>query len=306
MKNRMGAVLSGYFLKKWVSEENPYIWLMPTILLLGVFYLWPIIDVIRISFTNAHLFKRTYNFTFDTIVEAFSTSGFFETVWVTFIFVFVSVVGQLVLGLILAVILRRATDRRLPGTTLIKVAVLISWMIPGVSAGISWNYLLSEASVGFLNNALQSFGYEPIRFLSDNTNALISVCIANIWKGTAFSMIVLYAAVSTLPSNLYAASAVDGARPWQQLIFITVPQMKAIITIVLILITIATLNSLEIILALTGGGPGRATEVMSLFILNTVFSRGDIALGSVFAVVLMLISLALTFAYMRLIELDKE
>ena len=302
----MGAVLSGYFLKKWVSEENPYIWLMPTILLLGVFYLWPIIDVIRISFTNAHLFKRTYNFTFDTIVEAFSTSGFFETVWVTFIFVSVSVVGQLILGLILAVILRRATDRRLPGTTLIKVAVLISWMIPGVSAGISWNYLLSEASVGFLNNALQSFGYEPIRFLSDNTNALISVCIANIWKGTAFSMIVLYAAVSTLPSNLYAASAVDGARPWQQLIFITVPQMKAIITIVLILITIATLNSLEIILALTGGGPGRATEVMSLFILNTVFSRGDIALGSVFAVVLMLISLTLTFAYMRLIELDKE
>lgn len=295
-----------YFLKKWVSEENPYMWLMPTILLLGVFYLWPIIDVIRISFTNAHLFKRTYSFTFDTIVEAFSTSGFFETVWVTFIFVSVSVVGQLILGLILAVILRRATDRRLPGTTLIKVTILISWMIPGVSAGISWNYLLSEASVGFFNNALQSFGYEPIRFLSDNTNALISVCIANIWKGTAFSMIVFYAAVSTLPSILYAASAVDGARPWQQLIFITMPQMKAIITIVLILITIGTLNSLEIILALTGGGPGRSTEVMSLFILNTVFVRGNIALGSVFAVILMLICLALTFAYMRLIELDKE
>jgi multiple sugar transport system permease protein len=75
---------------------------------------------------------------------------------------------------------------------------------------------------------------------------------------------------------------------------------------VLILITIGTLNSLEIILALTGGGPGRSTEVMSLFILNTVFVRGNIALGSVFAVILMLICLALTFAYMRLIELDKE
>ncbi len=299
-------MLSGNVLKKWVSEENPYMWLMPTILLLGVFYLWPIIDVIRICFTNAHLFKRTYNFTFDTIVEAFSTSGFFETLWVTFIYVSVSVVGQLILGLILAVILRRATDRRLPGTTLIKIAILIPWMMPGVSAGISWNYLLSEASVGFFNNTLQSFGYEPVRFLSDKTNALISVCIANIWKGTAFSMIVLYAAVSIVPSNLYAASAVDGARPWQQLIFITLPQMKTIITIVLILITIATLNSLEIILSLTGGGPGRATEVMSLFILNTVFSRGDIALGSVFAVILMLICLALTFAYMRLIELDKE
>ena len=249
-------MLSGNVLKKWVSEENPYMWLMPTILLLGVFYLWPIIDVIRICFTNAHLFKRTYNFTFDTIVEAFSTSGFFETLWVTFIYVSVSVVGQLILGLILAVILRRATDRRLPGTTLIKIAILIPWMMPGVSAGISWNYLLSEASVGFFNNTLQSFGYEPVRFLSDKTNALISVCIANIWKGTAFSMIVLYAAVSIVPSNLYAASAVDGARPWQQLIFITLPQMKTIITIVLILITIATLNSLEIILSLTGAGRG--------------------------------------------------
>lgn len=296
----------GFFPKKWVNEENPYIWLMPTILLLGVFYLWPVIDVIRISFTDAHLFRRTYTFTFDTIFEAFSTRGFFETVWVTFVFVSVSVGGQLILGLILAVVLRRATDRQLPGTTLIKVAVMISWMIPGVSAGISWNYLLSEASIGFFNNALQVLGYEPIRFLSDNTNALISVCIANIWKGTAFSMIVLYAAVSTLPNNLYAASAVDGAKPWQQLIFITLPQMKAIITIVLILITIATLNSLEIILALTGGGPGRSTEVMSLFILNTVFERGDIALGSVFAVVLMMSCLALTFGYMRLIELDEE
>ena len=279
---------------------------MPTTLLLGVFYLWPIIDVIRISFTNAHLHKRTYNFTFDTIVQAFSTSGFFETLWVTFIYVLASVVGQLILGLILAVILRRATDRRLPGTTLVKIAILIPWMMPGVSAGISWNYLLSEASVGFFNNALQSFGYEPVRFLSDKTNALISVSAANIWKGTAFSMIVFYAAVSTLPSNLYAASAVDGAKPWQQLIFITFPQLKTIITIVLILITIGTLNSLEIILALTGGGPGRSTEVMSLYILNTVFVRGDIALGSVFAVILMLICLALTFAYMRLIELDKE
>jgi multiple sugar transport system permease protein len=123
--------------------------------------------------------------------------------------------------------------------------------------------------------------------LSDPT--LGSVTVANIWRGTAFSMLLLYAGLQTVNRELYEAAAVDGASRVRQFWHVTLPQLRPVLLVNVVLITIATLNTFDMVLALTGGGPAQATEVLALHIYNTVFINFNIASGSVFAVFLLAI-----------------
>ena len=129
--------------------------------------------------------------------------------------------------------------------------------------------------------------------------------IANVWRGTAFSMILLYAGLLVIPRSLYEAAAVDGATALRQFRYITLPQLRPILLINTILIRIFTLNTFDLILPLTGGGPGRATEVLALYAYNTVFRNFDLSNGAVLAVILLLISLVFTFFYVRLLPKEE-
>ena len=125
--------------------------------------------------------------------------------------------------------------------------------------------------------------------------------LANVWRGTAFSMILLYAGLLVIPRSLYEAAEVDGATALKQFWYITLPQLRPILLVNTILISIFTLNTFDLILPLTGGGPGRATEVLALYAYNTVFRNFDLSNGAVLAVLLLLISVVFTFFYVRLL-----
>jgi multiple sugar transport system permease protein len=214
------------------------------------------------------------------------------------------VVFQLVIGLLVAMALNRGTKRGLPGVTFIRIVILASWIVPGVSAGIVWQLMFNEASYGFINGVFRLIGLSPVAWLSDPDIAIWSAVLANVWRGTAFSMILLYAGLVVIPASLYEAAAVDGATAFRQFLHVTLPQLRPILLINTILISIFTLNTFDLILSLTGGGPGRATEVLSLYAYNTVFRNFDLSNGAVLAVILLLISLALTFFYVRLLPKD--
>jgi multiple sugar transport system permease protein len=161
--------------------------------------------------------------------------------------------------------------------------------------------MFNEASYGFINGVLRLTGLPTVHWLSDPGIAIWSAVLANVWRGTAFSMILLYAGLVVIPASLYEAAAVDGATAFRQFLHVTLPQLRPILLINTILISIFTLNSFDLILPLTGGGPGRATEVLSLYAYNTVFRNFDLSNGAVLAVILLLISLAFTFFYVRLL-----
>ena len=135
--------------------------------------------------------------------------------------------------------------------------------------------------------------HNPI-FLSAPVPALVWVTIANIWRGTAFSMIMQYAGMKTVPAELYEAATVDGAGALQKFRYVTLPSLRGILLINMVLITIATLNTFDMVLPLTGGGPGRATEVMALYIYHLVFSEFQFGRGAAVAVLLMTVGLALS------------
>jgi multiple sugar transport system permease protein len=281
--------------------ERPMLWLLPLALLLLVTYVAPAIDVVRYSFTNATLINPEFDYTVASYRAVTSNVDLPGILWVTFVFVVSSVVLQLSLGLLVAMALHRGVMRELPGVSILRVVILCSWIVPGVASGIVWQLMFNEASYGFLNALLRMAGLQPVAWLSDPDVAIWSAVIANVWRGTAFSMILLYAGLVVIPRSLYEAAAVDGATALKQFWYITLPQLRSILLINTILISIFTLNSFDLILPLTGGGPGRATEVLALYAYNTIFRNFDLSNGAVLAVILLLISLIFTFFYVRLL-----
>jgi multiple sugar transport system permease protein len=286
---------------RWNLAEKPVLWLLPLALLLLVSYVYPAFDVIRFSFTDASLLNPEYAYglaSYDNVASNPDLPGVIVT---TLIFVVFSVVLQLTLGLLIALALNRGVKRRLWGIGLVRVIILASWIVPGIAGGIVWQLMFNEASYGFLNGILRSAGISPVAWLSDPNMAIWSAVIANVWRGTAFSMILLYAGLLVIPASLYEAAAVDGATALKQFWYVTLPQLRPIMLINMILISIFTLNSFDLILSLTGGGPGRATEVLSLYAYNTVFRNFDLSNGAVLAVLLLLISIVFTLLYVRLL-----
>ncbi len=278
-------------------EENPFSWLLPVAILLGVFYLYPIFDVLRLAFTNASLRGGEEHYTVDSFVALIANPALPDILWTTFVFTAGSVVGQQLFGLGIAVLVMRGERWRLYGMAALRTIVLIAWVIPGIANGLIWQMLFSEAPFGAINSVLRMMAIQPVAWLSDPGIAMISAIVSNVWRGTAFSMIVFYAALKGIDNTLYEAASVDGANGWQRFRFITLPQMRAAILVNSILITIATLNTFDAIISLTGGGPGRATEVLSLYTFNTVFRNLDLAGGSVLSVLMLLISLVLAVGY---------
>jgi multiple sugar transport system permease protein len=286
-------------------EDRPFLWLAPLFLLLAALYLYPLIDVTRLSLTDATDAATPAHYTFASYRSVLASSEFLAMMRVTGIFVAASIAGQLVFGLLIAALVCEGERRRLPGSAVVRAVVLVGWVLPGVVIGLIWKLLLDESGAGIMAYATSLLGARNPTFLSAPVPALLWVTIANIWRGTAFSMIMQYAGMKTVPPELYEAATVDGAGVLQKFRYVTLPSLRSILLINLVLITIATLNTFDMVLPLTGGGPGRATEVMALYIYHLVFSEFQFARGAAVAVVLMAIGLVLSACYARILQRER-
>lgn len=292
------------FMRRFAGAPLP--WIIPVIVVIGIFYLYPVIDVFRLSFTNATLIGDNPVYTLSTISNTLRSPQLPDILWATVIFVGGSVIGQQILGLAVAVVVVRGEKRGLFGTTILRTTALVAWVVPGIAGGIIWQMLFSEAPYGALNSILRLMHLPVVAWLSDPAIAPWSALIANIWRGTAFSMVVMYAALKSIDPSLYEAADVDGATGSQQFFFITIPQLRAAMLVNMILITIMTLNTFDAIITLTGGGPGRATEVISLYVFNIVFRNYDLSGGSVLSVLMLIISLGLAFVYASFLPKEEQ
>jgi multiple sugar transport system permease protein len=277
-------------------------WLLPLVAIATVFFLWPVVNVIRLAFTNTTLLRDGYSYTLQTFSQAFSDPALPSVIGVTAIFVAASVAGQLALGLLIAIIMQRAVARGLKGAVLVRSVVLSAWVMPGILIGVIWQIVLNEGPFGLVNSMLGAVGLGPVSWLSDTKLAVVSAVTANIWRGTAFTMLLLYAALHTVNRELVDAAHVDGAGRLRVLWHVTLPQIRPVLLVNTILITIATLNTFDMILALTGGGPAQATEVLALHTYNSVFVNFNLAGGCVFALLLLVAGLILTLLYRRVLR----
>lgn len=207
-----------------------------------------------------------------------------------------SIVGQFVIGMLLALFFRR----RFPLSGLLRALLLLPWLLPLIVSSASWRSILDQDS-GPLNRVLQTIGVidAPVGWLSSPDVALISVIMVNIWIGIPFNTTLLYSGLVEIPQELYEAAALDGAGRWRSFTNITWPGLRAVVGVVLVLGVVYTLKVLDIILGLTGGGPANATQTIATQSYMRSFVDFDFGQGAALSNILIIISLVFALFYLR-------
>ncbi len=284
------------------SGNAPYIAsLLPAASLMALFFLGPAVWAVYASFTNMALVgldAANPRFVgFDNYARLFKDPDFFTVLRSSVAFVVGSaVVGQFGLGLALALLLDHAERRGFRGGNLVYAAVLLAWVNPTLIAGFLWSAMF-DFYYGTLNMSLKGLGMAPVNWLGNS--AMTAVIVANIWRGTAFTMLIFLSGLKTIPSEIYEAARVDGAGAWRRFWDHTLPNLRFIALMALMNITIATLGAFILILGLTNGGPGIQTEVISLYAYHTAFQSREIGYGSSIAMIMLLINFAFAGVYLR-------
>jgi multiple sugar transport system permease protein len=287
--------------------RGPLPWLLPALLFISVFQLYPMFEVFRMSLTDMSLISTEESYVWlENYRQLLGSERFHSSLWVTGVYALASIVLQLGLGLGLALTIDYGVRRSLRGPLVTRVVVLSAWIVPGIIIGLVWRIMLLETDVGIVNNALGHLGFGIVPFLSDAQTAVGSVIVAGAWRGTAFSMIMFYAGLKRVPEELYRAAKVDGAGPVARFRYVTLPQLKSVVFVVTILVTIYSLNSFDLIFALTNGGPGRATEVVALSMYKSAFDSYQMGMAAAKAVVLLSVTLAVTAVYFRVFDISEE
>jgi len=288
------------------SGQLGIIILTPTLLVMLALVVFPTLWGVVMSMTNISLVGRGAvhpRFVgLANYVKLLRDSRFYHSLWVTMFFtIFSALIGQVVLGLALALLLRK---KDVKGRNVIALAVFVSWVIPEVVAGYMWgSYASREGLLNLLIKALRLdvIGLEPTNWLF--YRPLETITIANIWRGTAFSMILFSAALESIPEFLYEASSLDGATSWDKFRYITLPLLAPAILTDLILITIWTFGVFTMPFIMTGGGPGNKSELWTIYIYRqALLPPYEIGYAAAAATLMFLLTLLLIVAYMAVLK----
>jgi multiple sugar transport system permease protein len=214
----------------------------------------------------------------------------------TALFTIGSIVGQFVLGMLLALFFHK----NFPLNGVLRALFLLPWLIPLIVGSAAWRAILEQDS-GILNLTLMQVGIidNPIPWLTSPDVALIAIILVNIWLGVPFNLTLLYSGLQDIPGELYEAGALDGATGWKAFWHITWPNLRAVVSVVLMLGVIYTLKVLDIILGLTQGGPANATQTIATQSYQSSFVEFKFGEGAALSNILILISLVFAIVYLR-------
>ena len=218
-------------------------------------------------------------------IRMFTDPDVWESLWVTIRFGFWTISIEMTLGIALALLL----EKPIRGASVFRTIFILPLMVSPVVVGLIWRYLF-DARVGWINYYLGAwFGIEPQVWLGDAELAFFAIVLTDIWQWTPFIFIIVIAGLQALPSEVLEASTIDGANWWQQVFLVKLPMISSILIIALLMRLIDVFRALEVMYIMTGGGPGRATELISLHIYNRAFDAQLLGYASAIAVLLIAI-----------------
>ncbi|MET8330179.1 sugar ABC transporter permease [Streptomyces sp. NPDC005181] len=272
--------------------------LAPAVVFMLLFFGYPLVRNVVMSFQDyspSTFFTGKAPFNgFDNWKNVFENDLFGKALRQTILFTIGSLIGQFCIGLALAVFF----TKRFPLGGVLRSLILLPWLVPMVVSGIVWRRILDQ-DTGVLNSFLGVFGLGDTPWLTSTSMALVSVVLVNIWIGIPFNMVILYGGLQEVPKALYEAAALDGASAWRTFRSITLPLLKPVITVVLVLGFMSTVKILDLILALTDGGPADSTQTLGTLTYQNSFVSLDFGAGAVVGNILILISAVFAVFYLR-------
>lgn len=273
--------------------------LAPALLIMAVFTLYPMLDGVRMSFTNANLLRKTNDFIgLDNYVRMASDEVFWLSLRHSLALTVIVVLLQLVFGLILA----SAMNQNLPGMGVFKSVIMASWVIP-VAATVTMFKFMAQPDIGLFNIFFRIIGLDLNRYwLGDPDVAFAFIVMLHLWRNVPFYGIAFLAAMQAIPKSYYEAAEIDGASALRRFFSITLPGIRNMIVVMVTIHVLWTFNNFDFVFLSTGGGPVNRTDVLPVYVYRQSWNSYTIGYAAAIGVIMLLLLMLYFVVYIRIFD----
>lgn len=273
-----------------------YLSILPAILIIVLFTVYPVLYNLDLALhkydlrqPGRHPLTGMKNF-----VDVLKNPGLIRSFKTTAQFTVVIVVGDVILGMLIALLL----NEKFFGAKVLQVLILIPWAIPVVMAGIIWRWMFA-GNVGVINGLLYSLGTidKYYSFFGNPTLAKLALTVARLWKDVPLATILLLATLQVIPSELYDAAKIDGGGAWAAFRYVTFPFLRPTLTVLFILETLIGFITFDLVFVMTGGGPADATMLLAWYTYTEIFTHLNLGRGAALAFIIALLTLVMAMFY---------
>ncbi|MDH6622384.1 multiple sugar transport system permease protein [Streptomyces sp. LBL] len=270
------------------------VFIAPALLGFLVFLAWPTLRGIYLSFTRYNLLTPAEWVGFDNYVRMVHDPIFWDSLKVTVEYVVINIGVQTVSALAIAVLLQRLTQ-----SAMLRGIVLAPYLMSNVVAGIVWLWIL-DTQLGIGNEIISAVGVDRIPFLADETWAMPTIALINVWRHVGYTALLLFAGLQAIPQDMYEAARVDGASEGRMFWRITMPLLRPVLAVVLIMTVIGSFQVFDTVAVTTAGGPANATNVLQMYVYQAAFGRFQFGYASAMSVALLVVLSVITIIQYRI------
>ncbi|PKQ26572.1 MAG: sugar ABC transporter permease [Actinobacteria bacterium HGW-Actinobacteria-4] len=270
--------------------------LLPALIGFLVFFAWPAVRGLYLSFTDYNLLSDPEFVGGDNYQKLISDPVFWRSMAVTLQYVAINIVVQTIAALGLAVLLHRFTR-----SMFIRGVVMLPYLIANVIVALVW-YWLADYNLGLINSAISAVGLDRIGFFGDSQWAMVTIAMVNVWRHLGYTTLLIFAGLQAIPHDVYEAADVDGAGEFRVFRSITLPLLRPVLAFVLVVTVVGSFQIFDTIAVTTRGGPVDATNAITYYIYNLAFTRFDFGYASALSVILMLILASIALIQMRVLR----
>jgi ABC-type sugar transport system permease subunit len=283
-----------------LRKQQGLMLILPAILVMGLFTVYPLFEGLRIAFTNANLLKEGVRYIgFQNFIRLLSDEIFWISLYHSVLLTTVVVVLQFILGLILAL----AMNQNLPGMSLFKNVIMASWVIPVAATVILFKFM-AQPDIGLINIVIRSLGFEDLNryWLGDPDVALPFIMLLHLWRNVPFYGVAFLAAMQAIPRSLYEAADIDGANAWYKFYYITLPGIRSMVIVMVTIHVLWTFNNFDFVYLATGGGPVNATDVLPVYVYRQCWSSYTVGYGASIGTVMLLLLMLYFIVFIKISE----
>lgn len=272
----------------------------PVLVGFAIFYLYPTVRGLWWSFTDYSLLAEPEFVGLDNYAQVLGDGEFWNAMWVTLCYVVLNVGSQTVIALLLAALMHRLTR-----SVVLRTTLLLPWLVPNVTVGLVWLWLL-DTNLGFVNRTIDAMGLDRIGFFTNPAFAIPTISGINTWAFVGYTALLFYAGMLQIPQDTYEAASIDGAGELRTFFRITLPLLRPILALVLVVSLIGSFQIFDTVAVTTKGGPVNASRVIYYYIYQQAFTYFHMGYAATMAILLVLILGVLTFIQLRLLRASES
>ena len=283
------------------SQLKPALFfLLPASIGFLVFFAWPALRGLYLSFTEYNLLRDPVWIGFENYINIAQDPVFWNSMAVTLQYVAINVGVQTAAALALAVLMQRFTR-----SMIVRGVIMLPYLIANVVVALVW-FWLCDYNLGIINSVIDSVGLDKVPFFGNEHLAMPTIAMVNVWRHLGYTALLLFAGLQAIPRDVYEAAEVDGAGEWRVFRSVTLPLLRPVLSLVLVVTVVGSFQIFDTIAVTTGGGPIDATRAINYYIYQRAFERLDFGYASALAVILMIILAGVALAQNKILRANES